>query len=100
MKVLAKLPLEQAADPLLKKIINQLQSTPTRPQLNKYSLSQPENALMMNHGDGRKVFVVPDSQQLAIMDIFHKSPVMGGHPQATVTKLHIGRYFWWEKWQG
>ena len=104
LKILAKMPTEQLEDPFLRPIVMKLKSPgqgktipPTRSILNKYSLSQPENTLQIQLTDGRKVFAVPESLQIPIMDIFHKSPVMGGHPQAKATELHIKRYFYWEK---
>ena len=82
LKVLARLPTEQAKDHILGPIIKQLMATTSNyQQQNKYSLSQPERALRIELQDKRKVFVVPNSLQVEIMDIFHKSPVMGGHPQ-------------------
>ena len=63
LKVLAQMLTEQADNPVLGQIVSQLKPTApglhasaTRYQLNKYLLSQQENALRVQHQDGRKVF--------------------------------------------
>ena len=60
-----------------------------------YVLDQKDNVLLAILKDGQQRIIVPESLKLAITQLFHASPVLGGHARARSTLTHIRRYFTW-----
>jgi ribonuclease HI/transposase InsO family protein len=104
MQILTLLPAAQKKDEELNEIINQLNFPGRDPltrkldrTLHQYSIQRKTDTLTITLKDGRVRFMVPTTLQIPIMEIFHKSPAMGGHPKVKPTYMHIQRYFYWKE---
>ena len=96
----ATLRAQQEADPEIQPIIRHLlrEETPIAMnldrQLHRYAL-EPVSGIITYHNKGNaRRFLVPDSLQVPIIELFHKSPVLGSHASSDVTSIHIKRYFY------
>ena len=102
-KMMTAFPTAQREDPILGEIIqtllnenNNLLSPSISKALQRYSLWKPSNLLTVTLKDCCIRIMVPDSLQVPIIELFHKSPILGGHPGAKATTMHIKRYFHWK----
>ena len=102
-KLMTVLPQAQSDDPSLSGIVQALKepnsasiSATVDKKLRAYSLWKPSNLLTITLSDCCIRMVVPAALQTPVMELFHKSPVMGGHPGAKATAMHIKRYFYWK----
>ena len=103
LEIMTLLPEAQREDPLLSSIRESLLS-PAGPtgsgipaDLHKYSLCDRDGALTYLQAGGHTRIVVPASLQVPIIELFHKSPILGGHATYRPTYMHIQRYFHWKK---
>ena len=101
MRVIALLPIKQREDANLARIINSINyesnaSPAMIKEAMKYSLSDPQGALTVRFPDGRMRLAIPLELQVPIIELFHKSPALGGHAGHKATTLHIQRYFHWK----
>ena len=104
LEIMTLLPRAQKEDDELKEIISHLQFPGRQPlskqldkKMHQYSLNHESGTLNITMKDGRIRLMTPKSLQVPLIELYHRSPVMGGHPGSRATYMHVQRYFYWKE---